>query len=595
MRRWFERITMTPGREAAVAGVLAGLLFLVGTADVPIFGRDEARFAQAAREMLERGDLVVPTFAGEGRYHKPVLHYWCTMASYRALGVSERAARLPSTLAGAAVIALIAASARRRSRPGSGLLAGLLLAATPVVWVEARACTADMVLLLPTVAVMLAFERVLAGDGGRREAFVFWSAMGVAILAKGPIAPAWVACTGLALWAMGRRWRTWELALAAALLGAGWWRLGPAVLVVPAVPAVLQLLRSSEGRRVVARLHPQWGIPLLLAITVPWAAAATIATGGAFLREAVGTHVVARGLTPFESHGFFPGFYAVTAVAALFPWFCLLPGALSRQHRVEDRRWRFLAAWLVGPLVLLELYQTKLVHYWMPSYPAGVLLVVGWLWTAAPGRRVGVAGRLLHGLGGAALAAALLAVPALISLPSLRAPAAGAATIILAATAAAVALLARRPRAGAAVGAAGSVLALLVVAVLYLPELGRHTLGPLAARRAVELADPGEGIVVFKPRDEEIYFYLPPGARTCRDAGCMASLPHAGAAMLGVARQEDFERLREEWRRVRLQEVDRVRGVDAGHVRWEEQVLFRMHERRSRRDGAGVDRQGVPP
>jgi hypothetical protein len=75
----------------------------------------------------------------------------------------------------------------------------------------------------------------------------------------------------------------------------------------------------------------------------------------------------------------------------------------------------------------------------------------------------------------------------------------------------------------------------------------------------------------------------------------MASLPHAGTAMLGVARREDFERLREEWRGVRLLEVDRVRGVDAGHVRWEEQILFRMHERRSRRDGAGVDRHGVPP
>jgi 4-amino-4-deoxy-L-arabinose transferase-like glycosyltransferase len=586
---------MTPGREAAVAGIVAGILFFAGTSDVPILGRDEARFAQAAREMLDRGDPVVPTFAGEGRYHKPILHYWCTMASFRALGVSERAARLPSNLAGAAVIALVAASARRRSRPGSGLLAGLLLAATPVVWVEARACTADMVLLLPTVAVMLAFEGLVAGDGGRREALVFWSAMGLAILAKGPVAPAWVACTGLALWAMGRRWRTWELALAAVLLGAGWWRLGPAVLAVPAVPAVLQLLRTPAGRRVVARLHPQWGIPLLLVITVPWAVAATVATGGAFLREAVGTHVVARGLTPFESHGFFVGFYAVTAVAALFPWFGLLPAALARQHRDEDRRWRFLAAWLVGPLVLLELYQTKLVHYWMPSYAAGVLLVVGWLWSGAPDRRVGVAGRLVYGLGGVVISAALLALPALIPLQSLRAPAAGAAALLLVATAAAVALIERRPLAGAAIGAAGATLALLVVAVLYLPELGRHTLGPLAARRALELADPGEGIVVFKPRDEEIYFYLPPGARTCRDAGCMASLWDAGTVMLGVARRDDFERLREEWRSVQLTEVDRVRGVDAGRVRWEEQVLFRMRELRPRPGSAGVDSQGVRP
>jgi hypothetical protein len=111
----------------------------------------------------------------------------------------------------------------------------------------------------------------------------------------------------------------------------------------------------------------------------------------------------------------------------------------------------------------------------------------------------------------------------------------------------------------------------------------------------VELAEPGEGIVVFKPRDEEIYFYLPPCARTCRDAGCMASLPGAGAAMLGVARRDDYERLRGEWRSVQLVEVDQVCGLDAGRIRWQEQVLFRMRDQRPRRGAGGVDRRGVRP
>jgi len=128
-----------------------------------------------------------------------------------------------------------------------------------------------------------------------------------------------------------------ELALAAALLGAGWWRLGPAVLAVAAVPAALQLLRSSEGRRVVARLHPQWAFPCCSPSPCR-GVAATIATGGAFPSR--GDRYSRRGarLHPFENHGFFPGFYAVTAVAALFPWFGLLPAALSRLHRDEDRR-----------------------------------------------------------------------------------------------------------------------------------------------------------------------------------------------------------------------------------------------------------------
>jgi len=599
VRRWIERITLTPGREAAVAGALALALFVAGTGEVPIFGRDEARFAQAAREMLDRGDLVVPTFAGQGRYHKPILHYWCTMASYRLLGVNERAARLPSSLAGALVIAVVAAAARRRFGAGAGLLAGLLLAVTPVVWVEARACTADMVLLLPTLVMMLAFERLLAGDGGRRDALLFWAAMAVAILAKGPVAPAWVLCTGLALWAMGRRWQRWEVAAAAVLLGLGWWRLGPLVLAAPAAVAALELLRSPDGRQAVARLRPGWGLPVLVAITAPWAVAASVATDGAFLREAIGTHVVARGQTAFESHGFFAGFYVVTAVVTALPWFgALVERLLPMRVWLADRRQRFLVAWLLGPLVLLELYQTKLAHYWMPSYPAAVLLVAGWLAAAPPPRRVGVAGRILQAVGGAVLAAALLAVPLTIPVPSLVPAAAAAAALVAAATAAAVALAGRRPAAGAAAGALGLGLALLVVAGLYLPELGRHALGPAAARRAVELERDGERIVVFKPRDEEIFFYLPVNVRACRDAGCMAALPAAGGDWLAVARRDDLELLREEWRAAQLVEVDRVRGVDAGHARWDEQVLFRV-VRRARPHGGGaaggVDRQEVDP
>ncbi|HPA81299.1 MAG TPA: glycosyltransferase family 39 protein [Thermoanaerobaculales bacterium] len=595
--RWFGWITATAGREASVAGALALALFLAGTADVPILGRDEARFAQAAREMLDRGDLVVPTFAGQDRYHKPILHYWCTMASFRLLGATERAARLPSNLAGALVVALLAMTARRRFDAGSGLLAGLLLAVTPVMWIEAKACTADMVLLLPTLAAMLAFERLLAGDGGRRAALVFWSAMAVAILAKGPVAPAWVACTGLALWAMGRRWRGFEIALGAVLLGLGWWRLGPVVLVVPAVGAGFELLRSPDGRRAVARLHLGWGVPLMLAITLPWAVAATVATDGAFLREAVGRHVVARGLDAFEGHGFFPGFYAVTAVVAASPWLGLLAGAGSPRQEC-DRRWRYLVAWLVGPLVLLELYQTKLVHYWLPSYPAGVLLVVGWLFAAVPPRRTGLGGRSLHVLGGTLAALALLALPAMIPLRSLLPAAAVAAGLLLAATVAAVALLGRRPIAGAVVGGIGSALALAVVAVLYLPELGRHALGPLAARRAIELKAPGEEIVVFKPRVEEVFFYLPRGVVTCRDAGCVASLVGEGTAVLGVGRRDDVELLAEEWRGARVVEVDRVVGVDVGRAGLGEQVLFRVDPLRPRpraAAGAGVDSRRAGP
>ena len=115
MKRW---MVTRPGPEVAVAGAMAFVLFFIGTAQVPLIPRDEARFAEAAREMLARGDLVVPTFAGVNRYDKPILIYWCVSASYFVFGVNERAARLPSNITGAMTVLLLAWTARAPSPSG---------------------------------------------------------------------------------------------------------------------------------------------------------------------------------------------------------------------------------------------------------------------------------------------------------------------------------------------------------------------------------------------------------------------------------------------------------------------------------------------
>ncbi len=580
-------------REVLVAGLLAFVLFFVGTASTPIVGRDEGRFSQASREMLDRGDLVVPTFVGEGRYHKPILIYWCTMASYAAFGVNERAARLPANIAGAIAVMLLAWTSLRRFGTGTGLLAGLLLAVTLAFHVESRGCTADMVLFLPTLAVMLAFERILAGDGRWGVSFVFWTGMGLAILAKGPIAPMWVLCTGIGLWALRRRWTVWEAAGLTVLLGLGLWVLGPAALVPPALVAGWRLLRSAEGRSLLTRFRFGWGLPLLLVITLPWAIAAWVATGGAFLREAIGEHVMSRSFTEFESHGFFPGFYVVTAVIVAFPWFAWLFDGLRRGRPViGEVQYRFLAAWLLGPLVLVELVQTKLVHYWMPSYPAGILLVVGW---AVAAERLQSSGRsVMRALlltGGLVVAAVPLGLALYLEAPSVTIPALVAAIVLVLGVAAAVVWDGTGRPVGALVwvisGTAGF---LLVLFGMCLPKLAVESLGPRSGRRATELLRPGESVVVFKPRDDEIFFYLPLGSEVCRGAGCMDRRMDAGSDILAVARTEDFDQLAKEWTGVVFDEAQRVHGIDLGHLRRDEVVLFRIR----RESPADIDRHRAP-
>ncbi len=554
-----------------VAGLLALGLFLVGTAAVPLLGRDESRFAEAAREMLANGELVVPSFGGLGRYDKPILIYWCTMASYALFGVSEGAARLPSGLAATLAVAVLAWTARRRWGEGFGLLAGMLLALTVTFHVQARACTADMVMMLPALLAMLAMPALSDDRGSWRPALLLWVTMGLAILAKGPVAPATALATAVALWARGRSWRGWEIAMAGLLMAAGWWRLGPLVLVVPAVVA-----SAAGGREVLRRLRWGWGVPLLVALVLPWAAAAYIKTGGEFFRIGVGHHVVRRSLSALESHGGFPGFYLVTGIVAAFPWFALVPSALAGlRSRMAKEPWLgFQVAWLVGPWIMLELVQTKLVHYWMLSYPAGILLVTAWL--AGPGRTARLPGsaRALLLAGGLVFAALPpvaawhldLGVPVSLGVTI--------AAVMLIGTGWAVLLRQRAIKAVAGLLVATAAYLVLLLG-FFLPRLGAELVGPRAASQALQLRRPSETIVVYKARDDELFFYLPLSAINCRAQACLGDRISLGEPFLGIARERDLGRFRDQHPSLELTTVGLVEGVDLGHGRRTRIALFR--------------------
>src|SRR5512139_3970038 len=106
--------TASHGRAVAVLVVFALLAFLPGFFQIPPVDRDEARFAQATKQMLERGEYVDIRFQDEVRYKKPVGIYWLQAVSVKAgetLGVPHARTtiwlyRLPS-LIGATVAVLL--------------------------------------------------------------------------------------------------------------------------------------------------------------------------------------------------------------------------------------------------------------------------------------------------------------------------------------------------------------------------------------------------------------------------------------------------------------------------------------------------------
>ena len=124
----------------------------------------------------------------------------------------------------------------------------------------------------------------------------------------------------------------------------------------------------------------RWGLVSLLVLSCPWFVAVTIASHGEFLRFAIGKQVVHRLASDMEAHGGFPGYYPVVSTLVFYPWSALAAG--------RDR-WRlgsppagpalgYLLGWTIGPLILLECFRTKLIHYYLPAFPPCALLVA-WL------------------------------------------------------------------------------------------------------------------------------------------------------------------------------------------------------------------------
>src|SRR5208337_4761229 len=120
-----------------------GFLFFYGLGAFGLLGADEPRYAQVAREMLERSDWVTPTLQAKPWLEKPVLYYWQAMLSFRLGGVTDQAARLPAAFDASLLIAVIYLFLRRFRR-GSELDGALIAASCAGVVGFAHAAATDM-------------------------------------------------------------------------------------------------------------------------------------------------------------------------------------------------------------------------------------------------------------------------------------------------------------------------------------------------------------------------------------------------------------------------------------------------------------------
>ena len=338
-------------RRAIVTLVLASLVaFLPGIFQIPPVDRDEAYFAQATKQMIETGDYVDIRYQDDVRYRKPVGIYWLqagVVNAASALGVPNARTsiwlyRLPSLIGAiGAVLATYWCALAFVSRRGA-VLAALMLMSSSILGVEARLAKTDAVLLFTVVAAMAVLARVYLaprrGDPqlGLHQLAMFWTALGVGILIKGPM-----------------------------------------ILMVVGLAAATLVVLDRSARWLLA-LRPLPGLLWLLVLVLPWFIAIYARVGTQFLIGSVGEDMLAKVASPQETHGAPPGLYLILFFVTFFPASILAGLAAPAVWAVRrEAAARFLLAWLVPSWIVFEAVVTKLPHYVLPLYPAIAILTAG--------------------------------------------------------------------------------------------------------------------------------------------------------------------------------------------------------------------------
>ncbi len=329
------------------------LAFLPGITTLPPIDRDEARYVQATKQMLESGDYVDIRFQEEHRYKKPVAIYWLQSAAVRLTGGDSASSiyryRLVSVAAASAAVLVLASLGTYMFGVEAGLAAALMLLGIFGLGFEGRVAKTDATLLAATLVVQAALARLYLGARrgeatGRGWWWTFWIAMGVGLLVKGPITPL---VTGL---------------------------------------TVAGIAIVDKDRAWLRRLRPAAGIALALLIAAPWFVAITAKTGMEFWAGSVGKDLLGKVASGQESHGAPPGYYVIVYTLYFWPFGLLaINGGLKALNRWREPAMLFCLAWYIPFWFLLELTPTKLPHYPLPAYPA-LMLLGGWALFTTQGR-----------------------------------------------------------------------------------------------------------------------------------------------------------------------------------------------------------------
>lgn len=400
------------GLATFLLAICAFVVYLAGNASVPLWDRDEPRYAQCSRQMLQTGDWVVPHLYDELRTAKPPVTYWFQATAMTLFGDTDWSARLPSAVMMPLTLLMVGIAVRRAAGPQHAFWTVLVLSSSAMAVIAAKVCLTDSILLFFITAGQICVYRIWRGGGTWPTFIALGLVDGVGLMTKGPVVIGVHAMTliGLAFLKCSMTWgrREWRavligLALVAATSLAGDYLvplvlrrkepasmggiLGVQAAIVLVVAVLIRRWRRADGvgENEVARTQATAGpatpgragelavkifaaLVIVVAVGLPWAILLEQRSPG-FMKTMIFKEVGDRASTAQEGHQGPFGYYLASVWPTFLPWSLILPAALVLGwQRRSDPKIRFALAAVLGPWLMFEEVRTKLPHYLLPCF-----------------------------------------------------------------------------------------------------------------------------------------------------------------------------------------------------------------------------------
>ncbi len=341
--------------------VFCSVLFILGVGRWDLWNPDEPRYAQVAKEMVERGDWILMHVNGNAYVDKPPFFFWLiALSSFLWQGFTSFSVRFPSAFLSTLTVLLTFFLGKKLYDSRIGFLSAVVLATSfEFAYLSTRA-NIDATLTFFTTASLLCFiqwykysspppaslpqEEKQGGrensvrSGNRRNLLIygFYIGMAFATLAKGPVG-----------------------------------------FILPLLVSLVYLSVQKDWKAM-KRMRLLTGMLLLIVIVLSWYLPAVLKGGQTFLNETLLHQTIVR-FAKGTSHVRPIYYYFANFPVDFLPWFLFLPGAiaygLSKRREGISKDFLFLLVWFVVIFLFFSFSKGKRAIYLLPLYPAASLLV----------------------------------------------------------------------------------------------------------------------------------------------------------------------------------------------------------------------------